>query len=867
LLLFFGIALFAFGCDSGGGSDDEDDNGTSPLPAATFSVSGTVSAAPNSAVDSDVNDPNADYAPNNTAEEAQGLSTPATLGGYVNEPLTGQDGRLFEDGDVSDVFAAELLEGDRIVLNIGAPVSEADLDLHLYDAADGTPVDASVSETARIEALDVTETGSYLIQVAVYRGASNYTLTIGQHEDLSIAGSRAKLRLSADFVPGEAIVHIPPLQTAQSRKGSPESLGFTRIAGEPGRSGLFAIEQGISGMAVHRGSPKIPANLLVSPYAMNDMTRAKLETLYAIKEIRTRPDGEAAEPNYIRTGLRTPDDTYYNLQWHYPLINLPEAWELTTGERDVICAVIDTGVLLDHPDLSSNVSGEGYDFIRDPETALDGDGIDPNPNDPGDQSIGGSSFHGTHVAGSIAAVTGNGAGTAGISWNSRILPVRVLGKNSSGTSYDIIQGVRYAAGLSNDSGTTPSRPADIINLSLGGKSSSDAERQAYREARNAGAILIAAAGNTGENAPTYPAAYEEVISVSAVDINANLAPYSNFGKTIDVAAPGGDSTDLNGDGYIDGVWSTSADDSSGRIEYVYRASQGTSMAAPHVAGVAVLMKSLRPQMTPEEFYGWITSGTIVRDLGPVGRDDDFGYGLIDAERAVQVARDGSVATTLRISPVSLKLGVLVSRTTITASRIGTGNIEVVDVTDDADWLTVSAADIDDNGLGTYLVAADRGKLSGGAYAAIITFVFTRGTSDVAHTVDLPVTLRVISAALSPDAGLQYVILVNHETDKTVSQLTIASRHGDYPYRFTDIPAGSYRLYSGTDLDNDFSVGDAGESIGAYLSTDQPAILLVESNRSGIDFITEFTVNIPDIPAVSANRLTASKVNERKVVIE
>lgn len=805
----------------------------------TYTLSGTISPASNAAIDSDVNDPNATYKSNDTMTEAQELLTPVTLGGYVNQPETGEKGRSYSGGDVNDVFLVDLPAGEHIVLNIANPAAEADLDLYLYDHANPSePIDASVNEARRTESLTVSQAGKYFIHVYAYDGASNYNLIIGQSEALD---ARAGLRLSRDFVPGEAIVEFG--RTARSRANpadAPTALGLSRKAGAPGRAGLFSTRQTGDGDFFIQSEKKKPFdNPLLSAASMPSRTREKLETLYALKSLRTRHDVTLAEPNHIRKALKTPNDPNFSLQWHYPLINLPDAWEITTGVRDVRVAVFDTGILMDHPDLRANISGMSYDFISDPRRAMDGDGIDPDASDPGDQSQGGSTFHGSHVAGTIAAVTDNNTGCAGVTWNSRIMAIRVLGRHTSGTSYDIMQGVRYAAGLENDSGTIPDKPADIINLSLGGGSFSLAEQEVYTRARDRGVIIISAAGNSGENAPSYPAAYDGVISVSAVGINARIAPYSNFGDTVDVAAPGGDaSTDLNGDGYTDGILSTSGDDSSGAIEHVYQFEQGTSMAAPHMAGVVALMKSLRPGMTPDDLDAWLMDGAIVRDIGEPGRDDLYGHGLIDAYKAVRTAQNGSSPTVLNVNPASLNLGSTTSAAYLTASRLGEGSLNITSVSDNADWLSVNASGTDADGLGTYTVTVSREGLSDGTYSALITFVST------SNTIEVPVNMRIREfSGLAPDTGLQYILLVDHSIDETVDQFMAPTTNGAYEFRFTDVAPGTYRIYSGTDMDNDFSIGDAGEAIGAYRSTSQPVVLDIDSDRSGLDFVTEFNVNI------------------------
>jgi serine protease len=218
-------------------------------------------------------------------------------------------------------------------------------------------------------------------------------------------------------------------------------------AGGPGRSRLLAMTRG-QHTAQQPGVAGVKATAIGDPDV-----RARWETLMAIKSLRRDPRIRHAEPNYRVNALATPNDQAYPLQWHYPLIGLPEAWDTTTGDPLVVVAVIDSGVLANHPDLAGQLV-EGYDFISDPQNAADGDGIDP---DPQDTAVGGgdaaSSFHGTHVSGTVAARGGNLMGVAGSAYSSRVMPLRALGQDGGGTSYDVDQAVRYAAGLANDSGT------------------------------------------------------------------------------------------------------------------------------------------------------------------------------------------------------------------------------------------------------------------------------------------------------------------------------------------------------------------------------------------------------------------------------
>jgi subtilisin family serine protease len=435
---------------------------------------------------------------------------------------------------------------------------------------------------------------------------------------------------AAEFVPGELIVRFRDAGS-QARGGGFTAAGAetAKVAGDPASTSgaLYRIER--------------PVRL--GPAAAPD---ARAETLAAVEAMRARPDVLWAQPNYVRQPLRLPNDELLRLQWHYPLISLPAAWDVTIGSPEVIVAVIDTGLLIGHPDIATERLVPGFDFISNPATAQDGDGIDGDPFDVGDGRDGKpSTFHGTHVTGTIGASTDNGVGVAGVDWSARIMPLRALGAGG-GSDFDIANAILFAAGLANASGRVPAERADVINMSLGGPGFSPAMHEAVRAARAAGAIIVAAAGNDDVDAANdSPAGFPEVVSVSAVDLARRKAPYSNFGAVVDVAAPGGDLTvDRDGDDFDDGVLSTlGAETPDGGIRAIFAFEQGTSMAAPHVAGVVALMQAAfrashgGARMTPDQFDAFLASGAITDSLG---RDGFSGHGLINAHKAVLAAAAG-----------------------------------------------------------------------------------------------------------------------------------------------------------------------------------------------------------------------------------
>ncbi len=820
--LLMPVLLVLAGCGGGGG-------GGSVTGSASFTVSGTIQTAAGNAIDGDVNDPFAAYTGNDSLATAQVIPNPVVVGGYLNQPGTGPAGRSRLTGDTSDFYRITLTANQFVILTI-ADHFAGDLDLFLYD--NNNSIIASSIGTGATESLSAASAGTYTLEVNAYSGASGYILTLGQQIQSAAA---TDLHLEDDFVPGEIIARFRP--GASGGKVITSQLAATGLALKAGASDrpvLLSVPASASPAASAAGTARARA------MAANTRLQYKWDTLRAIKQLRQRTDIEYAEPNYQRGRTLVPNDQYYPLQWHYPLINLPQAWDITTGANNVIVAVVDTGILAGHPDLQGQI-GPGYDFISDTANALDGDGIDPDPGDPGDAgAAGNSSFHGTHVAGTIASATGNAIGVAGASWATTLMPLRVLGLNG-GTSYDIVQAVRYAAGLPNDSGSVPAQRADIINLSLGGYSFSQNEQNVFNQARNQGVLVVAAAGNDASGSPFYPASYAGVISVSAVDINRQAAPYSNFGPLIDLTAPGGDtSTDINGDGYPDGVLSTGGDDSSGTVQYTYRFLQGTSMAAPHVAGVLALMKATTPALAPADVDNLIINGQMTSDLGAPGRDNLYGYGLIDAHKAVVAAQGGisPVPPTLVVSPSALNFSTLGTIALLSVTNGGGGSLTVNTPSDDANWLAIAPDTIDPaDGTGTYLVNVSRTGLAEGVYTATVTLTSS------ANTVQVPVIMQVSTLTQSADAGYHYVLLIDQASRTVKYQAGVAANNGLYQYVFTGVAAGTYELMAGTDANNDGTICVSSEACGGYASLDQLTPVVVQGNSNGLDFTSGFNVII------------------------
>ena len=414
---------------------------TKATDTAGVQVVGAVNVSSGTQIDSDVNESSVTNIANNDFASAQQIFSPGVLGGYVSQANSGPSGSLFESGD-EDYFRVSLSAGDRILLTIGDTSDGQDLDVELYDAGE-VLVDDSLG-TGNTEAVQAPEAGDYFIRVFAFSGASNYVVTTGSSgAGTSVRTTGADFSSFDNFVPNQVIVQLDekaPAVMSEMRQS------MQVIRGQRLDEPLLMAFNGVE--ARKAAIVRVNDSLIDLPNAgVSAKQRTKRETIWSIKAMMRRPGIERAEPNYSRDALATPNDPLYAEQWHFPQIQLPAAWDLTTGSPSVRVAVIDTGILSNHPDFAGQLV-DGVDMIGDSENAGDGDGVDSNPEDEGDGDLGdgSSSFHGTHVAGTVAAATNNSVGVGGVAWDSRIMPVRALGR-SGGTSFDIIHSIRYAQGF------------------------------------------------------------------------------------------------------------------------------------------------------------------------------------------------------------------------------------------------------------------------------------------------------------------------------------------------------------------------------------------------------------------------------------
>ncbi len=368
-----------------------------------------------------------------------------------------------------------------------------------------------------------------------------------------------------------------------------KATAFSVQAGKP-KAGSPNLEQAFDCFGLTAASEVLPGTYKLSG--------RDVDVQAAAKAMQAAGGVSFAVPNYIRHVMLTPNDEQYasQQQWGVTQVKAEQAWDITTGSDGIIIAIVDTGTAGDHPDLQGKVIG-GRNFVNDTDNASDDFG------------------HGTYTAGIAAAASNNGQGIVGISWGAKIMPVKVLNDRGSGSDEVIARGIHWAV----DNG------ARIINASLGGREDTPILHEAAQYAHDHNILLVASAGNTPDGKPSYPAAYDTALAVGATGRSDTYTGFSSFGGYVGVSAPGV------------GILSTSWED--GKLDYEY--GNGTSASAPFVSGIAALIWSVNPGLTADQVKQIIEDTSD--DLGDPGRDEHYGYGRVNALRAVQMAQQGPPA--------------------------------------------------------------------------------------------------------------------------------------------------------------------------------------------------------------------------------
>ena len=480
----------------------------------------------------------------------------------------------------------------------------------------------------------------------------------------------------------------------------------------------------------------------------------------------------------------------------------------------------------------------GFDFVD----------FDNDPTDP--QSSSGS--HGTHVGSTIAALNdGNNINGFGIG----VVSMRVMGTSGTGFTSDIIQGLLFAGGLPNSTGSVyqGTTPIKAMNLSLGstGGGCSSSYQGVFNDLYDRNISVVSSSGNAAQEAPGaygYPASCENVISVGATAATGLRAYYSTYNDAVDIAAPGGDvGADVNADGYSDGVL---AFDSNEDLAFY----QGTSMASPHVAGAIGILYALVPELLASQVDALIIDGHLVDDIGPEGKDDDYGYGLLNINKAVAriIDEEGLDFTYGSINPGTANLGLEFNSYDITVTKVGDGELSVASITNDLpSAVTISEIDVDESGFGTYRLTFDRSSLPDGLYRTNTRVTFSNEN----------IQSSVATFQVGPERDRPYVEFIStylYQVDEVGGTISLVFGNdgemvdGEVAFTAENLPDGQYYFSYFSFIDN--FIRDVGEFEARYPDAGSG---LQYMNLAGSDLSTSVTLG------VNKSVYGISKLNNKK----
>ena len=756
-------------------------------------------------------------------------------GGYVSAYPGSYNPELGYPKDELDTLRLQLSEGQRVSVNFfPAPFNPSGepgtgdapkTRLTLRPVGNEANEVSTAEDTELNKSVEAPQNGKHNLVIEATDGdPARYVLratSLSENETLGQA--------SADFEPGEAIITTETAATGGAIRA--QARGPSELSSQVGsQRGLgrnhFRVTMPIEREAV------LPATA--------SKARSKAQTLEWIRELNATPGVASAVPNHrVRATQPALDCTndpdqpecqdQFGLQaWHYNLINAPGAWNKAAG-TNVRIAVLDTGLAwFDgdwHPGLAPNINcgepGGCFDAV-DGSLPIDHNGS-----------------HGTHVSGVAAAAATNDGHVTGVAHDSRLIPVRVLG-GSEGTVADVIEGVNWATNLAREE-----RP-DIINLSLGSQTENPALRDAVAEATAAGILVVAASGNAGDDRRFFPAAFPSVLAVGAVDCGGKRSSFSNFGDWLDLVAPGGGNAADCGDGDDDFVFSSVSDENKS-LNIPVGGRQGTSMAAPHVAGVLGLMREVNPAVGMPVIRALLREGTLTQNNDTGAFDQELGRGIIDAEAAATEDLSGFAA----LAPSLERLRLDDDRQSVDLSLDAVGDEEAsfdnAEVTDGGKpWLDVEPA----GGERNFRISLNTDEMEEGQ--------FFRSTLNVSYKVvgasetrdyQIPVTATLEANEADRNAGAHFVQLIPADAinDDSVSEETrqtvVEAVDGRYRFEFdvSDIEPGKYFLIAGSDLDNDGSFCGPGEACAEFPVTGQPqAIEITQETSRAVELETAFT---------------------------
>ncbi len=894
-LAMMGAALSVLAaCGSGGGSDD-DSQPVIDEPLDPGTLSGVLNIRAGIQLDSDINDPDAPFAANDSRSFPQQLTNatgeaPLIVAGYVTSaPTAGSDDRFATSSDAFDYFRFDALDGQVLSLRFTPDGANAatppDLDLLLYDA-DGQLVAVAGSAVDTVEQVLIPEDGVYIAEVNAFDGASAYTLTLSSEPP---APTRL-FQFELEFVLANTLTLQTPPSTAlgESLLASHASGDWRDAFGAPARGALmqgFSSDRLLPLLELDAKSDRTPVRMRAMldtarfpTTAARDAYRDKLALMDVIKAVNAHEGRDVFAPVHMRETLQVSSDPVPNedLQWNVYAVG----WDDADAEQvfDILSppliAVLDDGFFTSHREFDgllvdqrdfvpAGLIGDGFEDGFD-DSAEDEVDVD-QPVDP-DSGNGCHGFHGTHVASTALAPRGNG-GIVGVYPGAELMAIR-LGRNIPPTCRLIFSpddALRYVADLPNASGARPAQAADVVNMSFGGSGFSASENAAIQAALDEGLILVASAGNDGDRRaagqfPSYPAAYDGVIAVASTTILDERAFYSSAYPQVDIAAPGGATGDVNGDGVTDAVVAAVAElnSTATAFEESFGLKIGTSMAAPHASAGFALMKAIAPDITGRDIQAFLANGDLTVDLGPAGKDNTFGYGLMSLSKMIDAAQSFTIngaptaPPTIVTTPNALDFGRGLTAIVMEIRREGAGSLAITGLSgagldEPQPWAAFTPLDVDADGFGAYGFYLDRSSAPFGALSGDVIVSLSDGSNRT-----IPVTANITDPAGVLDAPV--IVQLQRLQDNTFT--TVASQTfpagvpvTGQPVTFENIAPDNYRLVFGVDLDNDGALCGTGEICGRFPSafSGQDSVFI-----SSVDSIenASFRLNYLEAPAGS-----------------
>ena len=860
LFLIFSIILVTACGGGGGGSTNEEGGATTPTPAPTpppaperYNIRGQVTLTGNVIIDSDVPNKAFSYLSNDISSNAQPIYAPSTVIGYSGRH-TSEEGEVTQD--TLDVYVLSL-EGSSLQVTMNQAVSNADIDIFLYDSEDlNNPIEFSAS-IGQQESFNFTGSGIFYLVVRADQAK------IGTKYSLSLVESLQSFQQTASkevFDTGEFIF----------------------------------IKNKEKGSLISETEMSLIQNLFTTKGGLNRLNKSRLDTNYfneiyglslSIEEVSkefslSESISKTIEKNKIKEFLRkefpnwlidlnhiyypdadpvpfSPDPFYDEFQWNLRQIKAKEALDLIGQEtKDIVVAVLDSGSPTSDSlafENSSFVSG-GYDFVSNTDASFDGDGLDSDPTDPDFQPVqsDGEIFgsHGSHVATTMSA---NNDGNEINGLAVKALPLRVCGSDRSErgggcSSYDQLQAFYYIQGKENDSGTSydadTNGPVNIVNMSLGGGGNNQVICEEIENMKNDGIFVVASAGNEGNSAIRFPASCEYSFSVSSTKFDEKRSSFSSFNNYVDIAAPGGqNSEDLDGNGRGDGVMAYSFKNSSydGESYKGLQAYNGTSMAAPHVSAYFAILKYLQPDLTHAQLKDYLRSGNLTKDIGNPGKDDFYGYGLMNMEKGIANVQNGISGDMLNYSfvePDRLFLGYALSEKTFNLS--GSGNISNITIQDQTSSVSVEQLSVDSGGIGEYKVKINRSVLSSGNYVSLIIFEFI---GDQPST-SIPVLFSSGEEKIKATVDQLWICAVNDENEIIPCDV-MQMEEGVANFRIREVPNDTYDdVFACTTFGDVLSFTDEGICGPGDLRGDYTggSFIVSGSDVSGINFTIAPVIN-------------------------